>query len=56
MFRVRNFIGEPQFNSSEKRDSQVQDKTFEQVACGSEHCFALSTDGDLFSWGLNFKG
>ena len=33
--------------------TQVQ---FDQVACGSEHSMALTTDGDLYSWGLNFKG
>jgi len=26
------------------------------ISSGSEHSFALSTDGELFSWGLNFKG
>ena len=29
---------------------------FEQIACGSEHAMAVSSDGDLYSWGLNFKG
>lgn len=29
---------------------------FQQVACGSEHSFGLSKDGELYSWGLNFKG
>jgi alpha-tubulin suppressor-like RCC1 family protein len=29
---------------------------FDQIACGSEHCMALTTDGELYSWGLNFKG
>ena len=29
---------------------------FDQVACGSEHSMALSSDGELYSWGLNFKG
>jgi alpha-tubulin suppressor-like RCC1 family protein len=29
---------------------------FQQVSCGSEHSFALSKDGELYSWGLNFKG
>ena len=29
---------------------------FDQVTCGSEHSFALTTGGELYSWGLNFKG
>ena len=29
---------------------------FDQIACGSEHSMALSSDGELYSWGLNFKG
>jgi alpha-tubulin suppressor-like RCC1 family protein len=31
-------------------------KAFQQVCCGSEHSFCLSTEGEVFSWGLNFKG
>lgn len=27
-----------------------------QVSCGAEHSFAISDQGDLYSWGLNFKG
>ncbi len=26
------------------------------MSCGSEHSYALSKDGEVFSWGLNFKG
>lgn len=26
------------------------------MSCGAEHSFALSTTGELYSWGLNFKG
>ena len=26
------------------------------VASGAENCFALTTEGDLYAWGLNFKG
>ncbi len=26
------------------------------VSCGAEHAFSLSTTGELYSWGLNFKG
>ena len=29
---------------------------FVHVACGSEHSFALTTTGELYSWGLGFKG
>jgi len=29
---------------------------FAQLSCGAEHSFALSTAGELYSWGLNFKG
>ena len=36
-----------------QQQAQLQ---FDQVACGSEHSMALSADGDLYSWGLNFKG
>lgn len=34
----------------------AQPLQFDQVACGSEHSMALTTDGELYSWGLNFKG
>jgi alpha-tubulin suppressor-like RCC1 family protein len=26
------------------------------VSCGAEHCTALTTKGEIFTWGLNFKG
>ena len=26
------------------------------VSCGAEHSFCLTTTGELYSWGLNFKG
>jgi alpha-tubulin suppressor-like RCC1 family protein len=29
---------------------------FVHIACGAEHSFALSTTGELYSWGLGFKG
>jgi hypothetical protein len=29
---------------------------FDLIACGAENSFALTTEGDLYSWGLNFKG
>ena len=35
----------------------ADDNKFESIACGSEHSFAIAADsGDLYSWGLNFKG
>lgn len=27
-----------------------------QIACGSNHSLALSTDGDMYSWGMGFEG
>jgi len=29
---------------------------FQQISTGSDHCFALTEAGELYSWGLNFKG
>ena len=26
------------------------------MSCGAEHSLALTTEGELYSWGLNFKG
>lgn len=26
------------------------------VTCGTDHTFALTTKGEVFSWGLNLKG
>jgi alpha-tubulin suppressor-like RCC1 family protein len=26
------------------------------LACGGEHSVALTTKGEVYSWGLNFKG
>ena len=36
--------------------SQDAQFAFQQVSCGSEHSYGLSKDGEVFSWGLNFKG
>jgi alpha-tubulin suppressor-like RCC1 family protein len=33
-----------------------QNQEFVHIACGAEHSFALSTTGELYSWGLGFKG
>lgn len=27
-----------------------------QISCGSDHSFALTNAGEVYSWGLNFKG
>ena len=27
-----------------------------QISCGSDHSFALSNIGEVYSWGLNFNG
>lgn len=33
-----------------------QNHEFAHIACGAEHSFALTTTGELYSWGLGFKG
>ena len=43
-------------NSSDNRVDSAGVPAFQQIACGSEHSFALTKDGELYSWGLNFKG
>ena len=48
MFKVMAPVGQAASGPSALR--------FDQVACGSEHSMALTTEGDLYSWGLNFKG
>lgn len=39
-----------------KVDMGLEGLQYDAIVCGSEHSFALTTDGELFSWGLNFKG
>lgn len=60
IFRVKNFNTDPnQLDSSDNREissGNNQKRRFQQISCGSEHSFALSEEGELFSWGLNFKG
>jgi alpha-tubulin suppressor-like RCC1 family protein len=35
----------------------LPDVKVESIACGAEHSFAVAADtGDLYAWGLNFKG
>jgi len=36
--------------------STLAGQTIEMAACGSCHSVALTTDGTLYSWGLNLKG
>ena len=31
-------------------------KGIEVISAGGEHCFAVTTRGEVYSWGLNFKG
>ena len=57
IFRLKNFVTadcQSVVTSDQYRGEQLP--AFQQVVCGSEHSFALSKDGELFSWGLNFKG
>jgi len=39
-----------------KKIVNQQNHEFSYVSCGAEHSFALTTTGDLYSWGLGFKG
>ena len=34
----------------------LEDKFIEQISCGSNHAMALTSDGEVYSWGLNFVG
>lgn len=27
-----------------------------QISCGSDHSFVLTSTGEVYSWGMNFKG
>mmetsp|Transcript_14493 Transcript_14493/g.21134 ORF Transcript_14493/g.21134 Transcript_14493/m.21134 type:complete len:687 (+) Transcript_14493:915-2975(+) len=36
--------------------SSLRHKQIESVFCGSEHTFAISVEGEVYSWGLNLKG
>ena len=57
LHKVKNF-NSGVADSIDRREGQVvvQDRVFQQISCGSEHSFALSKEGELFAWGLNFKG
>ena len=35
---------------------RLEGKSFKAAACGSEHSVALNAKGELFTWGLNFRG
>jgi len=44
-------------NTSQLRDiPSLADQSIESAACGSCHSFALTTEGNVYSWGLNLKG
>ena len=43
-------------NGQKEAQLTQQNHEFAHVACGAEHSFALSTTGELYSWGLGFKG
>ena len=34
----------------------LEDKYIDKVSCGSNHVLALTSDGQVYSWGLNFVG
>ena len=56
--KINEFVdGEVSKNNGSKviQLSQIN-HDFSQVSCGAEHSFGLTTTGDLYSWGLNFKG
>lgn len=58
IYRLRNFSSFLNSNNSGDHRKEVEHLSpqFQQIACGSEHSFALTKDGELYSWGLNFKG
>ena len=48
--------GQGENNANQVVQVSQQNHDFRQVSCGAEHSFALSTTGELYSWGINFKG
>ena len=36
--------------------NSLKDYKISSVHCGTDHTFALTTKGEVFSWGLNLKG
>jgi len=38
------------------QDAQMKDKTIVQIACGKNHCLAISETGLLLAWGANRAG
>lgn len=63
LFRLKNIVSVSGANlnstsSLEGGNSPASNSMpyFQQVSCGSEHSYALSKDGEVYSWGLNFKG
>jgi alpha-tubulin suppressor-like RCC1 family protein len=49
-------VGAPGKKTNAGLKLSSQNHEFAQVSCGAEHSFALTTTGELYSWGLNFKG
>jgi E3 ubiquitin-protein ligase HERC4 len=50
-------------DEEEKREFQYyplkgidKSRTVIQISCGSDHSFALTSNGEVYSWGMNFKG
>ncbi|EGR33833.1 protein kinase, putative, partial [Ichthyophthirius multifiliis] len=49
---VKNFL----INKQIKKKKQLKDIKIIQISCGSDHTFAISNKGQVYSWGLNLKG
>ena len=56
---VNNEAPSSNLDQRQRSNSQpeiVQNQEIAHVSCGAEHSFALTTSGELYSWGLNFRG
>ena len=56
---IQHFVDhEDAYFKGQSKEVQLsnQNHEFAHIACGAEHSFALSTTGELYSWGLGFKG
>ena len=54
-----NVFGQLGFGSEEHKGNSIpalEDRQVMQVSCGSEHSFAVTRRGDVYAWGLNFRG
>jgi len=58
MHSVNEFVDDAEGadETSQEGEKISTNHEFSQVSCGSEHSYALTTSGELYSWGLNFKG